>query len=89
VPIYQSACPCYWYFEDAYRQGEQDGLHFSLSEYLKLVDWTGRFIRKNKRGAIPNHLPTILERLNIPPEDWLINSQCFEKVVHRRFKQSA
>jgi hypothetical protein len=30
-----------------------------------LLDWTGRELRAAKRGAIPEHLATILERLGI------------------------
>jgi REP element-mobilizing transposase RayT len=46
-------------------------LPFSLSDYLELVDWTGRAIREDKRGHIPNELPPILVRLNIDPTHWL------------------
>jgi hypothetical protein len=35
------------------------------------VDWTGRAIRSDKRGAIPVHLPPILTRLNINPDIYL------------------
>ncbi|MDX6851605.1 transposase, partial [Gilvimarinus sp. SDUM040013] len=48
-----------------------DHIPFHLSDYLELVDWTGRAIRNDKRGAINNSLPSILERLNIPSTDWL------------------
>jgi REP element-mobilizing transposase RayT len=46
-------------------------LPFRLSDYLELVDWTGRAIREDKRGHIPNDLPPILVRLNIDPAHWL------------------
>jgi len=58
------------------------GLPFRLTDYLELVDWTGRIIRENKRGAIPEHLPPILQRLQIDPKHWLYLSQHFES----RFK---
>lgn len=38
-------------------------LPFSLPEQLRLLDWTGRQIRGDKRGAIPASLGLILERL--------------------------
>ena len=36
-------------------------------DYLNLLDWTGRVVRQDKRGAIPEHYPTILERLGKSP----------------------
>jgi REP element-mobilizing transposase RayT len=54
------------------------GLPFRLTDYLELVDWTGRIIREDKRGAIPVHLPPILERLNIDTNHWLYLTKNFE-----------
>ena len=54
-----------------------------LTDYLELVDWTGRVLRTDKRGAIPNDLPPLLERLTIEPKHWLYMTQHFES----RFKQ--
>ena len=48
-----------------------DGLPFRLTDYLELVDWTGRIIRDDKRGAIDGSTPAILERLDIDTEHWL------------------
>jgi REP element-mobilizing transposase RayT len=42
----------------------------SLPDYLKLVDWTGRAIRKDKPGHIDSSLPPILTRLNIDAIAW-------------------
>ncbi len=39
-------------------------------EYLALVDWSGRVIRADKRGAIDDRLPSILVRLGIDGEQW-------------------
>jgi REP element-mobilizing transposase RayT len=50
---------------------KRDGIPFSLNDYLQLVDWTGRSIRKDKRGAIDELLPPILQRLNIDAEAWI------------------
>ena len=58
------------------------GLPFRLADYLELVDWTGRVLRENKKGAIPADLPPILERLQIDPRYWLYMAQNFES----RFK---
>ncbi len=50
-------------------------LPFRLSDYLELVDWTGRAIGEDKRGHIANELPPILARLNIDPGQWLDRMQ--------------
>lgn len=47
------------------------GLPFNLYEYLELVDWTGRCVRADKRGAIPTNVLLIMTRLNINQKDWL------------------
>jgi len=46
-------------------------LPFEFSEYLEIVDQTGRLLREGKRGAIPSHLAPILERLNLKASSWL------------------
>jgi hypothetical protein len=64
---------------------EQFGILFSLKDYLQLVDTTGRMIRTDKRGAIPINLPPILERLSINRQQWLQQSQQFEKLYASQF----
>ncbi|MRI33517.1 transposase [Endozoicomonas sp. OPT23] len=44
---------------------------FQLNDYLELVDWTGRAVRQDKRGYIPEDVPSVLQRLNIDSEEWL------------------
>jgi hypothetical protein len=46
-------------------------LSMSVLRYLELLDWTGRQIRNDKRGAIPPSVTPILEGLGIEPERWL------------------
>jgi REP element-mobilizing transposase RayT len=58
---------------------EAIGIPFKLEDYLDLVDWTGRIIRQDKRGAINPDLPPILERLNLPTEAWKILTTQFEQ----------
>ena len=36
------------------------GLPFKLTDYLTLLDWTGRILRNDKRGAIDQSLPLLL-----------------------------
>jgi REP element-mobilizing transposase RayT len=54
------------------------GLPFRYSDYLELVDWTGRILREDKKGYIPEHLPDILTRLNIDPRHWVYLAKDFE-----------
>ena len=60
-------------------QAEAIGIPFELEEYLALVDWTGRILRKDKRGAIDAELPSILERLTIAPAAWKTLTSSFEQ----------
>ena len=52
-------------------QNPDKAIPFALSSYLELVDWSGRVVRKDKRGSISAHTPPILERMNIDPDEWL------------------
>ena len=64
------------------RQPMPKCLIFNLIDYIELVDWTGRIIRDDKRGAIDATALLILQRLNISAEHWLELSTRFES----RFK---
>jgi hypothetical protein len=72
-------------FEGNVISQEQIGILFCLKDYLQLVDTTGRMIRTDKRGAIPINLSPILERLSINRQQWLQQSQQFEKLYASRF----
>jgi len=48
----------------------KDQIPYHYREYLALVDWSGRAIRTDKRGAIDDQLPPILVRLGIDAEHW-------------------
>ena len=48
-----------------FSHNEQDGIPFNLKDYLELVDWGGREIKRHKRGYIPNSAPPILTRLRM------------------------
>ena len=54
------------------------GLPFRLTDYLDLVDWTGRAIIEGKRVLVDGALPPIIERLRIDPTHWLFMAQRFE-----------
>ncbi len=44
---------------------------FKLSDYLELVDTTGRILREDKKGAIPESVSPILHRLNLSSKGWM------------------
>ncbi len=60
------------------REDMPKGLPFVLTDYLELLDWTGRIVRQDKRGTIPADTPPILKRLQIQPEAWLELTSGFE-----------
>jgi len=72
-------------FLDSINEDEEEGIPMPYSAYLELVDWTGRAVLANKRGAIPADLPPILERLNISGERWLSGATQFEALHCKRF----
>jgi hypothetical protein len=55
-------------FTGNFSQPTTHGLAFNLIDYIELVDWTGRAIRDDKRGAIAANAPPILQRLDISSE---------------------
>ena len=55
------------------------GIPFSLIDYLELLDWTGRVIRKDKRGAISTQHPPLLATLGLESEIWLELASGFGK----------
>ena len=56
--------------ETGRRASEKGFLSISLCAYLELLDWTGRQLRSDKRGAIPSHLAPILRRLGLDSACW-------------------
>ncbi|MBN2701103.1 MAG: hypothetical protein JXR29_06605, partial [Methylothermaceae bacterium] len=49
----------------------ETAIPFAFDDYLELVDYTGRAIRPDKRGAIPATTPKILDRLDIDPDQFI------------------
>ena len=59
-------------------------LPLELHEYLALLDWTGRQIRRGKRGSIPAEFEPIFERLGLSGELWV---ECVAK-FHKWFRSN-
>ncbi len=77
----------------AARASNQGFLPIELPKYLSLLDWTGREIRADAKGAIPEHLAPILERLNVNGERWVDTvkhfGRSFKRAVGRRDAMAA
>jgi hypothetical protein len=52
-------------------------LPIRCTDYFALVDWTGRAVRSDKRGAIPATVKSILQRLGLEQDNWVKNTQYF------------
>jgi hypothetical protein len=50
-----------------------------LTDYIELVEWSGRQIHNKKKGAISSTLPPILNRLGIESDNWLFLREHFEQ----------
>ena len=55
------------------------GLPFQLNDYLELVDWSGRILCENKKGAIADKLPGILQRLDMDAKQFIYLTRNFEQ----------
>lgn len=65
------------------RASNKGFLSMDLDDYLRILDWTGRQVRRDKRGAIPDELAPILERLGMSAEFWLETATNFGRWFHR------
>ena len=52
----------------------------SMEQYLRLLDWTGRQIRGDKRGSIPMDIAPLLERLGVDVEGWCELAKNFRRL---------
>jgi len=53
------------------RASNKGFLPLGLADYMSLLDWTGRQIRADRRGAMPADLEPLFERLGISTELWV------------------
>ena len=69
-------------FVGNHRQDSPKGIPFAFSDYLALLDWTGRAIREDKAGHIDAAQLPILQRLGLDGRAWQDLSQSFESLFH-------
>ncbi len=67
------------------RASDQGFLPIEVEHYVMLLDWTGQELRADKRGAIPDHLAPIVERLGLNRSNWVETVRGFGRL----FKQAA
>jgi hypothetical protein len=67
------------------RASDQGFLPIQVEHYFTLLDWTGRELRADRRGAIPDHLAPIMERLGLNQSNWVETLRGFGRL----FKQAA
>ena len=60
----------------------KEGIPYSLKDYFELADWTGRAMRNNKRGYIPDKEPKIIHKLGIDSEIWMKTVNEYSKNYH-------
>jgi len=60
----------------------REGIPYSLRDYFELADWTGRVIRDDKRGYIPDKEPSIIHKLGINTEIWMDTIKEYSKSNH-------
>jgi hypothetical protein len=67
------------------RASDQGFLPIQVEHYAMLLDWTGRELQADKRGAIPDHLATSMDRLGLNRSNWVETVRGFGRL----FKQAA
>jgi len=64
------------------RASSEPFLPMSVKDYLRLLDWTGRQVRRDKPGAIPASMAPILDRLGVGG-NWVASVLHFGRWFHR------
>lgn len=65
------------------RASKKGFLSISMLHYLELLDWTGRQLRDDNRGSIPEHLAPILARIGLDCHGWCDLVKKFGRVFKR------
>jgi hypothetical protein len=56
---------------------DQGTLPIQAEHYVMLLDWTERELRVDKRGAIPDHLTSVVDKLGLNRSNWVETVRCF------------
>ncbi|CAM3038569.1 transposase [Vibrio rarus] len=64
------------------KENQPTGIAFSLQDYLTLVDETGRIIHNDKRGVISSNSKKLLDKMDIPHENWIKLTMEFGLLFH-------
>lgn len=83
MKIRSTACPGLLGFQGDGDGAQEKELPFEGLAYLELVEWTGRAIRQDKAGHIPDHIAPLLERLQIDKREWVSTIRRFGCRFHR------
>ena len=70
------------------RRTRRDGRRLVMVHDFMLLDWTGRELRADKRGAIPEHLAPIVERLGVNQSNWVETVRGFGRLFKRAGQSS-
>jgi hypothetical protein len=65
------------------RASNKGYLPIGFEDYLRILDWTGRQVRNDKSGSIPQELRPILQRMGIRAESWVDCVHNFGRWFHR------
>lgn len=63
--------------DESDRGGEREPLPFALLAYVALLEWTGRLMRDDARGAISGAPTKLVAELGLDPEKWLDSVEGF------------
>jgi len=70
--------PLFGFVGDENEQSTQD-IQFSSLDCIKLVDWSDRIIREDKRGAILSQRSRLLSSFGLDDDTWLSLTSSFGK----------
>ena len=68
---------------NSHQQNAEQHIPYHFTDYIELVDWTGRQLRDKKRGVINSKQLPLLARLGMSEHCWLQNCQHLETRFHQ------